>query len=240
MARRKNALLDRFYNALISGNRPEARQVVDEALEADCSAEKIINQLFWPTLDNLQKVYRHDQLSELCYHYATRLLRALVDQMQLRLEQSEPIGTTVLLICGPEESEELAGQMTADLLEAAGYTVFYPGGGVANDEIVEQLGELQADKLVVFGAVPSTVPLTRLLIDRLHDIGTCPKLQIIVGGGVFNRAEGLAEEIGADLWASDPSELVDLLQRQPERRMTPEQRTVGRKRRTGTRRSEAA
>jgi hypothetical protein len=57
-------------------------------------------------------------------------------------------------------------------------------------------------------------------------------MQIVVGGGVFSRAEGLAEEIGADLWARDPRELIDKLDAQKDRRATPEQRTVGRNRRT--------
>jgi methanogenic corrinoid protein MtbC1 len=103
---------------------------------------------------------------------------------------------------------------------------------VANDEIVAEVGEIDADILVVFGVVPSTVPFTRLLIDRLHEIGVCPKLQIAVGGGVFNRAEGLAEEIGADLWAATPHEMVTVLAQNPDRRMADDQRTVGRKRRT--------
>ncbi len=242
MASRRNVLQEKFFNSLISGDRVGARAVVDEALEADYNGKQIISDLFWPTTKHLQNLYRNDQLSRLSYHYATRLLHSLVDQMQLRLEQSERRGVNVLVVCGPEESEELAAQMTADLLEANGYEVFFAGGGVANDEVVEQIGELNADKLVVFGVIPSTVPTTRLLIDRLHNIGVCPRLQIIVGGGVFNRAEGLAAEIGADLWGKDPQDVVDVLDSEPSRRMAADQRTVGRKRRSApaTQRSKAA
>lgn len=234
MASRRNALLERFFNSLISGNRAEARSVVDEALAADAPADKILNLLFWPTLDQMQTLHRNDQLSDLAYQYATRLLRQLIDQMQLRLEQKARRDTTVLMVCGAEQSEELAAQIATDLLEADGYTVFYAGGGIANDEVVAQLGALQADKLVIFGAIPQTVPYTRLLIDRLHDIGVCPKVQVIVGGGVFNRAEGLAEEIGADLWANEPAELLEVMNEEPERRMEADQRTVGRRRRPGS------
>ena len=148
-------------------------------------------------------------------------MRQLVDQVQLRLEQQPRNGKRVLVTCGPEDSEELAAQITADLLEADGYEIYYAGGGIANDEIVNQLGDLGCDLLVVFGAVPATVPATRLLIDRLHAIGSCPKLQIVVGGGVFNRAEGLAEEIGADLWATSPADIVAVVRDNPDRRMTP-------------------
>ncbi|MEZ6189951.1 MAG: cobalamin-dependent protein [Phycisphaerales bacterium] len=232
MASRRNVLQERFFTSLISGDRVTARSIVDEALGADTPAAVVLSHLFWPTLDQFQNLHRNDQLSPLAYNYATRLLRQLVDQMQMRLEQSSRRGIKVLIVSGAEQSEELAAQMAADLLEADGYTVFYAGGGIANDEVVEQLTELKADKLVIFGAVSSTVPETRLLIDRMQEIGANKDVQVIVGGGVFNRAEGLAEEIGADLWANDPTELVEQMQENPERRMTSDQRTVGRKRRT--------
>ena len=231
MASQRNVLLERFFNCLISGDRATARGIVDEAIEADCPGERILTHLCWPVLEQIQTLHRNDQLTDLAYHYATRLLGQIINQTQLRLERAEANGVTALVVSGDEDSEELAGQMAADLLEADGYTVFFSGGGVANDEIVEQLAAIDADKLVIFGAVPQTVPTTRLLIDRLHDIGACPKLQIIVGGGVFNRADGLAEEIGADLWAKDPGELVQAMDTQPEHRMPADQRTVGRRRR---------
>jgi methanogenic corrinoid protein MtbC1 len=224
--------LERFFTSLISGDRPGAREVIGQAIDADCPADQVLEHLIWPTLQHVQNLHRHDQLSALSQHYATRLLRQLVDQMQLRLEQQDRRGQTVLVVTGGEDSEELAGQMVADLLEADGYTVHFAGGGIANDEIVEQIGEIEADRLVVFGAVAATVPQTRLLIDRLHELGVCPQLQIAVGGGVFNRAEGLAEEIGADLWGNDPAELVRAMHHQPGRRMASDQRTVGRRRRT--------
>ncbi len=226
----RDALLERFFNALISGDRPGARQIVDEVLDANCPADKVISRLFWPTIEHIQNLYRADQLSNLAHHYSTRLLRNLADQMQMRLEQKPSRNRKVLLTCGPDEAEELTGQLAADMLEADGYTVFFVGGGVANDEIVSAVGEMQADVLLVFGAAASTVPYTRLLIDNLHDIGVCPNLQIAVGGGVFNRAEGLAEEIGADIWARDPEELIQVMNEQRGRRMTSDQRTVGRKR----------
>jgi len=239
MSTRRNALLERFFTALVSGDRPGARTVVDEALEADCPAEMIMANLFWPTLQQVNNLHRNDQLSELSYHMATRLLRGMVDQMQPRLRTQDANGMKVLVTCGEEEAEEMAAQMASDLLEAAGYEVLFAGGGIANDELVSQLGEMQADKLVIFGALPATVPQTRLLIDRLHEIGMCPNVQVIVGGGVFNRAEGLAEEIGADLWASEPSELVSAIESFGHRRMTADQRTVGRKRRPAAKREAA-
>lgn len=228
----RNVVLERFFNTLISGDRNAARAIIDEALEADVAAEAILSNLFWPTLEHIQQLYRADQLSAMAHHYATRLLRMLADQMQLRLTEQPARGKQVLVLCGPEEPEELAAQMTADLLEAAGFGVQFAGGGIANDEIIAQISDRGIDVLAVFGATAGAVPYTRQLIDRLHEMEVRSRLQIVVGGGVFNRAEGLAEEIGADLWAKDPQELVDRMIAEPNRRMASDQRTVGRKRRT--------
>jgi methanogenic corrinoid protein MtbC1 len=227
---KRDVLLERFFTSLINGQRPTARELVSGALK-NRSPMWVYDELLWPTLEHIQKLHRGDQLSNLSYHYAMRLLRAIVDQMQTQLEHRQTVGKTVLLVCGQEPSEELAAQMACDMLEARGYEVYFAGGGIASDEIVNEVGQMTTDILVIFGAVPQTVPMTRTLIDHLHSIGVCPTLQIVVGGGVFNRADGLAEEIGSDLWARTPVELVEVIATNPHRRMNAEQRTVGGKRR---------
>jgi methanogenic corrinoid protein MtbC1 len=226
----REALLERFFNACISGDRPAARAVIAHLIEADCRPQAVLTRLVWPTLEQVQALHRADRLSRVAHHYATRLMRSLAEQLQERLERAERNGRRALVTCGAEESEELGAQIAADLLEASGFEVFFAGGGVAQDELIAQAGQLRADVLVVFGAVASTVPQTRLLIDACRDLGLRDRLQVAVGGGVFNRAEGLAEEIGADLWAKDPEELVRVVTEQPQARMSPAQRTVGRRR----------
>lgn len=228
---RKEAIMERFFTSLISGDRPACRQIVDQMIDAELSANDILNELFWPVLEHIQNMYRNDDLAAMGFNFATRMMRSMVDQMQMRLPQADRRGQSALVFTGLEESEEISGQMVADLLEADGYDVYYIGGGVANDEIVNRIAELNINKLVAFGVVASTVPFTRLIIDKLHEIGACPNVQICVGGGVFNRAEGLAEEIGADVWASSPMELVAEMDANPMQRMAEDQRTVGRKRR---------
>jgi len=229
----QQVLVERFLEALISGDRAASRAVVDECIDADVQAERIIERLFWPTLQQIETLSRNDQITMMAHHLATRLLRLLADQMQLRLSPAEANGRSVLVLCGPDEPNELAGQMAADLLDARGFEVAFAGGGVANDEIIAEIGKRDPETLILYSSAPSDLPHIRQLIDELHDLGVCPQLQIVVGGGVFNRADGLAEEIGADLWASSPAELVEAIEARPDQRMDKDQRTVGRRRRQG-------
>lgn len=227
---RQEMLVERFFETLVSGDRPAARETVQEAANGGLTPEQLITELFWPTYELIERLYRGDQLSKLSHHLATRLLRVLVDQNSARLAPAPRSGRSVLAFCGPRDSDELGAQMAVDLLEQRGYQVSFAGGGIANDEILSRVHDVKPDVLLCFASGANDLPHIRQLIDTIHEISACPELQIVVGGGVFNRAEGLAEEIGADLWARDPFELVDVMTAEPQRRAVEDQRTVGRKR----------
>lgn len=224
-------LIERLFDALTSGDREASREIVADTLSSGCSAEQVLTDLFWPTYERIETFHRNDQLATLSHHLATRLLRTLVDQTTLRLTHQPSNGRTVFAVCGPTDSDELAAQMAVDLLEASGFDVQFAGGGIAMDEILARVQDKKPNHLLLFASAPQDLPEIRGLIDTLNEIGACSpasgRLQVVVGGGVFNRADGLAEEIGADLWATTPADLVAELVENPDRRASEDQRTVG-------------
>jgi methanogenic corrinoid protein MtbC1 len=224
------AMIERLFETLISGNRPATRAFVRQAEAALRSPEAVISDLFWPTHEMIQKLYRADQLPCLNHHMAVRLLRVMADQEAAKLTIQPLRGRSVFALCGPSEAEELGAQMAVDLIEAAGFDICFAGGGIANDEVLARVHEESPDVLLMFSSAAQDLPNIRALIDQLHEIGACPNLQIAVGGGVFNRAEGLAEEIGADVYGSTPLEMVDILIHDADERSGLAQRTVGRNR----------
>jgi MerR family transcriptional regulator, light-induced transcriptional regulator len=224
-------VLERFFETLIAGDRPAARSIVESSLSQVADPRDLIGELFWPAYENIEKLYRSDQLTKLAHHCGTRLLRVLVDQTSAHYHCEPTLGRSVLAFSGPKDSDELGAQMAVDILESAGYTMTFAGGGIPNDEIMARVHETKPDVLLLFASGPSDLPQIRQLIDTIREISACPDLQVVVGGGVFNRAEGLAEEIGADLWSSDPLDLADVMSSEAQRRAADDQRTVGRKRR---------
>lgn len=226
----QEVIVERMFQSLISGDRMQARQIVSEARQDCATAEQLSQTLYWPVLEMINTLFRSDQLTMLAHHYSTRILRSLVDQAQAEYLQKPRCARKVVMFCGPSEADELAGQLVSDLIEADGFEVFFGGGGIANDEILAEVGEQRPDLLLMFASAPSDAPNIRQLIDTIRGINACPNMQIVVGGGVFSRAPGLAEEIGADLWAHTPQDLLHKLHTQPARRAAADQRTVGRNR----------
>jgi methanogenic corrinoid protein MtbC1 len=220
-----------YLEPLLAGDRDAARKIIDGALADGCSPPAVLNGLIWPTMELLQSLYREDRITVSSLNLATRLNRAITDQLTVHLVRQPDNGKKVLIFCGDDEPEELGGQITADLFEAAGYSIRFAGGGVPEDEVLKLIGEIRPDLLVMFATLPSAVPAVRKLIDYLRDVNSCPEMQVMCCGGIYKRAEGLAEEIGADLYAPDAAEAVRVAGEHPTRKATVDQQTVGRTRR---------
>jgi len=224
-------LAQSYLETLLAGERVACRQLVEDAQIGGIEVYDLLTQLVWPTMELLQQLYREDRISISSLNLATRLNRLMTDQLCARLTRKPENGKSVLIFCGDDEPEELGGQICADLFENDGWTVKFAGGGVPEDEVLSLIGAERPDLLVMFGTLPSGVPAVRKLIDYLREVNSCPQMQIMCCGGIYKRAEGLAEEIGADLYAPDAAEAVQIANDHPTRKATVDQQTVGRTRR---------
>src|ERR1051325_5560379 len=220
-----------YLDLLLVGDRAACRAMIDHAQGEQVPPRELLTELVWPTMETLQGLYRDDRISVTALNMATRLNRFITDQLTAALPQSDNNGKTVLILCGDDEPEELGGQICADLFESRGYTVRFAGGGVPNDEVLKLIGEVRPNILVLFGTLPSGMPAVRKLIDYLREVNSCPDMQVMCCGGIYKRAEGLAEEIGADLYAPDAASAVEVAEGNPLRKATVDQQTVGRTRR---------
>jgi methanogenic corrinoid protein MtbC1 len=204
------SILPKYNESLLAGNRAAARDVIRKLLSTGAKAHDIYKHILFPAMERIDQLYRQDAISILIRNMAARINRFITDQVQSQLLPKAPNGKIAVVLCADTESEELGGQMCADLLEADGWQVFFLGGSVPEDEVTEFLGSIKPQMLVIYGSTPSGVPLTRQLILRIHEIGSCPLMNVMVTGGIFNRVEGLWEELQADIYSPNPVDMLEL------------------------------
>jgi methanogenic corrinoid protein MtbC1 len=226
-----NTLCESYLQVLLAGDRVQCRSIIDAALASGSSAYELLNGLVWTTMETVQSLYRDDRITVSALNLATRLNRFVADQLCAKLPTSPNNGKKVLIFCGDDEPEELGGQLCADFFESNGWTVRFAGGGVPADEVLKLIGEHRPDVLCMFGTLPSGMPAARKLIDYLREVGSCPSMQVMCCGGIYKRAEGLSDEIGADLYAPDAADAVAVANANPCKKATVDQQTVGRMRR---------
>lgn len=223
-------IFKQYLEHLFAGNRWQARDVVLSAQDRGIPASKLLKTIVWPSMEQVDKLYRNHHINTLVEHMASRINRMVADQLQNYLLHQPKNGKRMIVTCGQAEGDELAAQITADLFEAEGWTVYFLGAGVPNDEILQMIGNAKPDVLTICGAEPGDVPNLRHLIELIRDVGSCENLQVLTLGGVFSRAEGLSEEIRADLNADGVTEALKVVNENPVRVALPDAPQPGRRR----------
>lgn len=205
------AVIEQYFNLLLTGDRVRVRHFVGRVLASGVTPAQFANDVIWPVHETLFKHHRRDEVCPLAFNYALRLLRTTVDQLQSGYEQAPRRGESVLLFGGREEIDDLGGQLAADFLEAAGWDVWFGGPLPATDDVVAEVHSRRPKWLVMFSPAKEDTARAREVIHTVRSIGGHPDLLVALGGGIFNRAPGLAEELGADASASTPFDLADEL-----------------------------
>jgi len=223
-------LFTQYLEHLFGGRRAEARELVFAAQDRGIPACKLLKKLVWPAMEELEKLYRADQISRITEHMATRINRTVADQLQALIRREPKSGRRMVVLCGDGESEELGAQIVCDLFEAEGWSVWFLGAGVPNDEVLQFVGKVTPDVLCIYGTQPAGVPNARRLVELIREVGVCSEMQVLVVGGVFNRAEGLADEIKADLDAANAEKALVTVAQHPVRVPRPDVPQPGRRR----------
>lgn len=201
-------LLTRYLQPLLAGRRAECFRLIQNWLDAGTPALELIHEVVWPAMVQVDRLYRGDRITMLQEGMACRINRVASDRLQPYLRQAPPRERRMIVLSTEEPREELGAQMLADLLQADGWEVYFAGHGAPDDEILELVGRLRPATLLIFGSRPQAVPQIRRLVDHVREIGVCPTMNVVVSGGVFNRAEGLWREVGADYYSESPKDLV--------------------------------
>jgi len=201
-------VLERYLGSLLEGNRIGCRAIIEETMKTGKPANAVYMDIIWPIMNEVERLYGQDIINSAQESLATRINRTIVDQLQNKLPRKPRRLKNVVVYCTANESCELGGQMIADLFESDGWDAKFLGGSVNSDDILSYIHESSPDILLLYGVTSKAAPDTRKLIDKIKSINAWPDMKVMLSGGIFDRAEGLWEEIGADIHASTAAEAV--------------------------------
>lgn len=203
-------ILARYLRPLLIGDRKACRLVIEEILQSGVPVNSVYANIVWPIMVEIEQLLRRDKITPTQEHLATRINRTIVDQLQNKLPRRPSKGKKIVVCCTPEELQELGAQMMTDLFESDGWEVRFLGGGLTNDDILAFINEYAPDIVLIYGTAPKQAPDVRRLIDTIKAVNAWPNMHIMVSGGLFNRAEGLWQEMDADLYAATALEALQV------------------------------
>jgi methanogenic corrinoid protein MtbC1 len=212
-APRHTITLEQFTERLIHADRVGCRDLLRDFLSEGHDARDALERFIWPACAAIDRLSRQDQIAPVHEHGAIVLLAQLVQRLECGLSKHPARCREVVVTSGRAPIEELAAEIFAGIAEADGFDVVFFGGGVESDDLFAEVTRRRPACVVSFAAAGPDAPRLRRLIDAVRRQDPVPGLRIGVGGGVFERVPGLAEEIGADFFADNPFAMLDELRR---------------------------
>ncbi|MHC4232156.1 MAG: cobalamin B12-binding domain-containing protein [Planctomycetota bacterium] len=214
-------LIARYLKSLLTGDRNECRVVIEEVLRSGVPAHQVYMDIIWPIMTEIDKLYRDDQIDSAQEAFASRINRTIINQLQNKLPRRAEKNKRVVIVTASSDKAELGGQMMNDLFESDGWDTRFLGGTAGNEDVMTFIHGYAPDILLLYGFNGEDAPAVRALIDTIRGVNAFPEMRIMLSGGVFSRAEGLWEEIGADLYAETAADAVMMAQAPPEKVPTP-------------------
>jgi len=234
----KKYLLERYLSRLLKGDRAGCRAIIEETLRSGMPANTVYMDVIWPIMLEVDRLYRHDIIDSAQEAFATRINRTIVDQLQNKLPRKAERSQKIVVCSTSSEQGELGAQMITDLFESDGWEARFLGHSVNNDDILSFVHQWRPDILLLYGVTAKETPAVRSLIDKIKSVNACPDMKVMLSGGIFDRAGGLWEEIGADMYASTAAEAVKIAGMEDGQRPKP-RRTIKRRKKVVPERVEA-
>ena len=125
-------------------------------------------------------------------------------------EEKETMGKVVI---GTVESDvhSIGKDLVGSFLFSNGFEVYNLGVEVTADQFISKAEEVGADIIGLSSLITMSMDFQKQVIEELKKRGLRNKYKVIVGGSP--TSEDWAENIGADGWADDAIEAVELIKR---------------------------
>ena len=204
--------LDKLREALIEGKVEEVKRYTQQALDEGIPAKTILDQGLVAGMNVVGIRFREGEyflpevlLCAKAMHAGLDLLKPL-----LAGESAQNAGTIVLgTVKG--DLHDIGKRIVKAMLEGAGYEVIDLGVDVDTEKFIESVKKHKPLVLGMSALLTTTMRYMKTVIDALQEEGIRDKVKVIVGGAPVN--EEFAKSIGADGYAPNASEAVDLVKR---------------------------
>jgi methanogenic corrinoid protein MtbC1 len=200
-----------YLEAALAGERDAAIRVVREAMMADVDASEIMLDILQPAQIELGRLWERGEISIAHEHYTTAVTQLALSLLYPRLLLNRTLlGRSLVATSVGSETHEVGIRMISDLLEHAGWRTAYLGADVPQQEVLAQVAQQRADVLAVSATMAGHVRSVRSLVAAVRADPRCARTRVLVGGRAFTIDPRLPALVGADGWAPDARQALEL------------------------------
>jgi len=196
--------------AVLDGREQDLIGEIQELLQRKVAPTEIIDQGMVAAMESLNQSFKNGTVFIPEVLAAARAMNAAVLFLEPHLAEKDKRGGGKILIGTVKgDLHDIGKNMVATMLRGVGFNVVDLGINVAVDGFVKKVAEERPQVLALSALLTTTMPEMRKVIGALTQAGIKETVRVIVGGAPVNQ--NFANDIGADGYARDASEAIDLV-----------------------------
>ncbi|MEI7498893.1 MAG: cobalamin-dependent protein [Bacteroidota bacterium] len=204
-------LAQNYLESLLTGNRSNALSIIMNEVAAGIPVRDMYLQVFQPVQYEIGRLWQTNRISVAQEHYCTGATQLVMSQLYPYLFTGEKKDRKMVTTCVPGELHEMGARMVTDFFEMHGWDTYYLGANMPIEGVINFLIDIKPRFLAISATMTFHVSAVEEMISRIRSATGIPSdLKIMVGGYPFKVAEGLWKRVGADGYALDALEAVDL------------------------------
>ena len=201
-----------YLNALLKGDRHQAGELIMTAVEAGTPIKQIYLKVFQPVQREIGRLWQTNQISVAQEHYCTAATQLIMSQLYPRIFSGERTGRSLVATCVGGELHEIGVRMVADFFEMEGWDTYYLGANTPTESVISTVEQRNPDILAISTTITMHVSEVASLIEQVRANGAGTDVSILVGGYPFNTSSQLWRQVGADAYAADAQEALQVVE----------------------------
>ena len=210
----KKQILNELAEAVITYDQDAAMKAAQDAIDAGITPMAAVDRGFRLGITEVGERFHRDEVYLPHLLMAADAMKAGVEVLQrgISKEDLEKMKRGRIVIGTVEgDIHDLGKNIVAAMLTASGFEVIDVGKDVRADAFVSKAREMNANIIALSALMTTTMPYQRQVIEELVYRGVRDRFLVVVGGGPVTAE--WAEKIGADGFAENASEAVEIVKK---------------------------
>ncbi|MBZ0303272.1 MAG: corrinoid protein [Anaerolineae bacterium] len=204
--------LEIIRKAIIEGQAKEVEQHVQAALDSGMKATTILYDGLIPAMAEVGRLYEEGEYFVPEMLIAARAMKTGLGLLKPFLVEGnvQPLGK-VAIATVQGDLHDIGKNLVSLMLEGAGFEIVDLGVNAEPQKFVDAVQQQQVNVVAMSALLTTTMTRMKDTITALDAAGVRGKVKVIIGGAPITQA--YADEIGADGYAPDASQAVNLTKR---------------------------
>lgn len=205
----KDEVFGAIQDDVLKGNQMDIKRHVREALDKGLVAQDILQCGMISVMEMIGEKFKTGDVFIPEVLLSARAMNEALTVLEPYLaSEKREVSGKVLIGTVRGDMHDIGKNMVITMLRGVGFEIRDMGINLPTEKIVEQVSEYKPDLLGLSALLTTTMPEMRKVIELLEARGLRDTIKIMVGGAPVN--EKYAKNIGADGYAPDAGEAVDL------------------------------